>query len=471
MAENVLEPKMPAQEAAPSARRPSYLQLILILLCFLAGNLFVRADLERWPHQSYLQLSEETIQELKAQPWKVLLPIHTMGGQYWFASTSLLPVDLLQRLLTPRGAFLFLNALVVFVSFWTSWFACRRLIFTCTFTLCMAFGTQLHYSYALSGTVVLYLQIIYVEINLLCLYHILFGSAQQGKWRVGFLISLVLFAFGFDTWYNYFLYLWLAGAFLFFYSWRHGESWRCHRLLFVLGSATIIACIHLPIKLSYSPQHFKPGCEDELILGYHSPALFIEDFLSNCISYTYISLMNYAPPFMLASNASFSLGSAGILHEQHGYHSEMSQLVVMHYLFLWYFYAGIVFAVFLFFLGRSLFQALSKGSKESLCLSLMLLGIATGSATHLLIKYRPYMSVPSLSYKCMPSILATTILLAYLLDRFQARIRMRWLALSCACLVWSLVLYGGLARPRFLSHLNMQVGLGTYPDPMKKIFR
>lgn len=449
----------------------TYLQLTLILLGLLVGNLLVRGGLERWPHQPYLQLSQETIEELKAQPWKVFLPVCTGGGQCWFASTSLLLLDLFQQLLTPLGAFLFLNALTIIVSFWTSWFACRSLVFTCSFTLCMAFGTQLHYSYVLSGTDVINLQIIYLEINLLCLYKLLFETTHQGRWRAGFVISLVLLAFGFDTWYNYFLYLWLAGAFLFCYSWRHQEPERYSRLGFVLACATLIACIHLPIKLCYSSQHFTGGKEDELILGYQSPALFIEDFFSNLMTYTYISLMNYAPPFLLASNSSFHLGASGILQEQHGYHSDMSQLVVMHHLFLWYYYAGIVFAVFLFCLVRSLIHALRFGSRESLCLSLILLGVATGSATHLLIKYRPYMSVPSLSYKCMPSILATTILLAHLLDRLQARIQRRWLAVGCVCLAWCVVLYGGLTRPRFLSHLNTQVGLGTYPDPLKKIFR
>ena len=99
----------------------------------------------------------------------------------------------------------------------------------------------------------------------------------------------------------------------------------------------------------------------------------------------------------------------------------------------------------------------------------LLLLVAAGSATHVMIKYRPYMSVPSLSYKCLISIFGATVLLAYLLTVARPCFRHAW---GYRCLVgctWSIILLGAVFRPAYLSHLNGKVGLAGYPNPIKGV--
>jgi len=389
------------------------------------------------------------------------------GGQTWWATSSLLVLDALDRTLTPRYTFVVLNLLTVFVSFWTSWIALRSRVFTYTFAICMAFGTHLHYSFALAGAMVLYLQIIYLEIILLCFYNVLRGTGKQWAWRAGFAGSLAFFAMGFDTWYNFLLYVCLACALLYWFCRRSGDTQYIPRLRFIVITALAIACVHIPVKLANSQQHFRPGQEDELIVAYRKPVLILEDFTSNVITYTYMSLMNYAPPFLLTSNSQFAFKDEGILEEQHGYHEQYSHLVAMHHHFLWHFSAGIVFAFFAWGLWRSIVGALRDHSTSHLIVALMLLGVLAGAGTHLLIKFRPYLSVPSLTYKCMPGVLATTILLSYGLMKWQERFRSTTKYAVVVVLVWGMIVYGGLTRPARLSFLNSTVGLGSYPDPIR----
>src|SRR5262249_52036832 len=144
--------------------------------------------------------------------------------------------------------------------------------------------------------------------------------------------------------------------------------------------------------------------------------------------------------------------------------------VLNHHLFLWYFHAGMIFAVYLYLLGRWSVGALRTGSLTLACLAVLLIGVGAGSATHVMIKYRPYMSVPALSYKCMPSILAVTYLLAFLLMKLQRRFPGSVLAGAVVGGCWVLVLCGGLARPAMLSHLHTKVGLARLPvDPAARL--
>lgn len=447
------------------------LELWLVLALLVGGNFFVRNVLERWNHASYFTLAGTDLDELKSQPWKALLPIYIGGGQTWWAATSQLVVELMIRATSPRAAFYLLNAIAIVATFWISWHALRSRIFTYTATICIAFGTQLHYSYALSGTFCMYLQIVYLEWILLCLYRLLSEDRPPRIWKIGYVVGLIVYALGFDHWYNYLLFIVLCAPLLWVYHRRVGLGLRNRQVGFVTAVALVVACLHLSIKLNYSGQHFTPGREDELIAVYRYPLLAVEDFVSNVFTYNFITLTNYAPPFVLGSNSDFRLGTDVILAEQHGYHPSHTQLVAMHHRFLWYFYAGLTFAGYAYLLVSSVVRALRNGSAKWLAASLMLIGIFAGAGTHMLIKYRPYMSVPSLTYKCLPAVLASTVLLAYALMLWRSMPSRRRLSSVGIGLVWLTVLYGGLARPRVLSHLNQQVGLASYPDPLAHLFK
>jgi hypothetical protein len=125
----------------------------------------------------------------------------------------------------------------------------------------------------------------------------------------------------------------------------------------------------------------------------------------------------------------------------------------------------------------SLVNALRKAFREKstayLWVALVLLLIGCGFAIHSIVKFRPYLSVPVLGYRCTTSIMSVTVLLAMGLHRAESWLGKRGQAVIVA-VVWSLVFYAGLTRPHYLSHLSVQVGLERYHDPaanLRKLLR
>src|SRR5262249_2681794 len=89
----------------------------------------------------------------------------------------------------------------------------------------------------------------------------------------------------------------------------------------------------------------------------------------------------------------------------------------------------------------------------------------TGSATHLLIKYRPYLSEPFLQYKAFVSIMGITVLSCALYARAHRSLTSgrRKLLTSCAL---ALLISSALLRPSALSAMSQRGGMGTLPDPI-----
>jgi hypothetical protein len=474
--------KPTALESAPAewaisgirAAAPHRARLLLVLIALgaiLIGNFLTRRYLERWQHVSYFELAGTTNAGVLAKGWRLLLPINTSQDQYCWCTTGSVVVVALEQLTSPRTTFCLLNGLLIVVTFWTSWLALRSATFTLTMTLGMAFGTQLHYAYALSSIYAFYLFLSYLSINLLCALKLLVGHSASRSWGLLYLVSLLLMALCHETWLNYCVFLWIAGGFLYLYIRKYHRPCSVQRLLFVVGSATLLACVYIPIKVHYGRQHFRAGAEDEIILGYAHFSLAADDFVSNVITYNYMAFTNYVPPPFLSSFSDYFHNNEVIRSEQHGYHPQLANLVETHHLLFWRYQAGAVFCAFLYLLVKASTRALRGGSPRWACVAILLLPVATGSATHDMIKFRPYLSVPSLSYKCLISIFGVTLLISYLLMIAQAHFRRSWLRRSLIALMWSTILVAAALRPAYLSHLNTLVGLGGYPDPLQGVYR
>jgi hypothetical protein len=96
--------------------------------------------------------------------------------------------------------------------------------------------------------------------------------------------------------------------------------------------------------------------------------------------------------------------------------------------------------------------------------------IAVGFSTHLLIKFRPYNSVPALPYKAIVSILGVSLLTSYLVSLAGKRLGMvRYRVLVAS--VMATVFVAGFTRPRMLSVLLAQVGLQGFSDPLGDALR
>jgi hypothetical protein len=461
----------PATSAARSWR---YLHLgaaILGLLTLLAANYYLRARLERTPLPPYTVFEDNKV----PFTWRLLLP-YDMGaasnasnapGTYHWFTTGLAVVSFCEQYAKPNKVFYALNALVIVSSFFLTWPMFRSHVFSFTVAVCMGLGTQLHWVYVCSSLMAFYLFIIYLQANLLCLVKVL--ETGHRYWRAGFVASLVLLALNHEQWLDYFGFLLLGCAFLGTYSWRRGLPDLRPRVVFLLLSSCAVAAVYLTVRMSYGRQQYHPGDESEMIFNYGSRTLAAEDLFSNVVTYIYLAFSNYFPPCFVASNSLVRHGPEAIIAEQHGYHAAQSHLVAMHHLFSWYYLAGIVFAVFAFSLYSNARAALRDGSTRSVYLTLWLLLIASGFAIHALVKYRPYLSVPVLTYKCMTSVVGVAYLLAFCLREVRDRLPVRLLYPACVLLTWGVLAYGALTRPAYLSGLNKQVGMTGIPDPMRHL--
>jgi hypothetical protein len=448
------------------------LAVALGVLLILAGNYVLRSKLERTPLPPYQVFPEDRV----PISWRLLLPVDMgqacQGPNYpatyhWFTTGTTL-VKLFEARFSPNGVFYFLNAALIVCSFAFSWWMFRSAVFSFTLALCMGLSTQFSWVYVCSSIVAHYLFLIYMQANVLCLLK----TVETGRrcWQVAFAGTLVLLALCHETWLDYLGFVTLASACLLLYARRASMPELKRRVLVVLSVSWCVAAVYLAIRLNYGRQQYRPGHESEMIFTYSRRTLAVEDFLSNVITYIYLAISNYFPPWLVSSNSLYRIGPERIIAEQHGYHQAQTHLVVMHHLFYWYFWAGIVFAVFAYFLVRTGKTALRRGSVRHAHLFMAMLMVACGFTLHALVKYRPYMSVPLLTYKCMTSNLGVAFLLAGCSMYARHWLpRPKWVCPTVIALAWGVIVYGALARPAYLSHLSHQVGMGSLPDPRRNL--
>ena len=447
------------------------ISLVLGLVFIVAANFVLRQTLEHTRLPAYPIFPDDKI----PWSWRLLLPTdigaaengyHAKGTYHWI-TTGLTVVKIAEQYFSPNAVFYACNALCIIGSFVCTWLMFRSAVFSYSVAICMAFGTQFHWVYVCSPITAFYIYVVFLEANLLCMYKVLRGGER--RWQLTFAGTLVLLALNHEQWLSYLAFLMPACAFVWLWAGKAGLPEVRRRVLFVAIFSGMLAAGYLAIRLQYGEQQSRPGDEDAMIFMYSSRVMAVEDFISNVISLLYIAISNYFPPFLVGSNSLYLYGRDGVIAAQDGYHAQQTHLVAMHHLFYWYFFAGITFAVFVYFLARNARTALHKGSTRHLHLTLCMLLIAAGFAIHALIKYRPYLSVPLLTYKCMTSNVGVAYLIGYCLMYGRQSIRRRWLSGALVVVVWATIAYGGLTRPAYLSDLAGQVGLTPVPDPLRKL--
>jgi hypothetical protein len=398
---------------------------------------------------------------------RFLLPVHFEGDRYTWSATGFLFLVLLQAFVSNKVALVLANVFLVLVTFATSWRAYRSAIFTLTTCLCMALGTQFYYAYAFSGCTIFLLLVAYAEVNLLALKLLLESRGDDRRLKALFLASLIACALCYDTWFDYASFLLLASAYLHVIARRRGIAEWSRVLRFTVGSTLGVACAYLAVRLRYVTEFTTKGHEHELIFGYSSPVLALEDLASNFVTYVYLAFSNYLPPWLVASSSLLREGDQGLIAAQNGYNPERAQLVVMHHHFLWHMNAGAVVALFLSGATRVLRRSLRGGAWRDVHLTVICLLIATGSTTHLLIKFRPFLSVPTLTYKGVLGILGVTILVGHALMTARERWSPRaWKA--AVAVTWLVVVWSAFTRPAMFAALNARAGAAApSPDPLE----
>lgn len=400
---------------------------------------------------------------------RFFLPIEFEGARKMWSATGFMPLVVLQALISNKAAYVLIHGLATVTTFLTTWAARRSQTFTLATTACIAFGTQFHYVYSTSGCMIFILLVIYAQTNLLALHQML--RTGRPAWRALFVASLVACALCYDTWVDYAAFLVLATLYLALIARRRGLAGWTRELRFAGAATAAVLGLFLLVRvgLMNDGQFTKPGHEHEIVSlrgGVPMMVLALEDVLSNYVTYLYIACSNYLPPPFVMSNALLLLGGEPIAAAQNGYEAHHAQVVIDHHQFLWYIHAGVVLCLFVRWWGGVLIRSLRGQGMKSVQLSVVGLLIATGSLTHCLIKFRPFMSMPTLSYKCVLSVFGVSLLIGYALQAARER---------CAPSTWRVVVAlfcgllaaGAIARPRMIVEAGQAfVGREPLPDPL-----
>ena len=403
---------------------------------------------------------------LRDNPLELLLPQELESGR-WLWCTSTFPVlFILYKLISPLGVYILLSSVLITTSFVTSWLALRSLVFSSIVAFSLGFGTQLAYISTMGNTVAFYLFLSYVCVNLLIAVRLVLAPSPVPGLIAGFIMSLVVVAVSMEWWLNYAVCLVVGFGFVGAWERRHGVGQRGAgaALIAVVSLATLV--LYLAIRLRVAAQYVSPGAEEELLVTYRSWPLMVEDVVANFFTYMYITIGNYLPSFFFGSNSQTYLGDPIILAGQNGYHPQKTQLVVMSHLFLWRFYAGVMVGFFCFAGIGWLRRALSRPVVEDVVMAALFLAVIAGCGTHLIIKYRPYISAPALGYKAVVSIFFFTLLMAYAAVAARRRFKHEVGYQATLAGLWSIILLGAVTRPAMLNVMLEHVGLEGYGDPL-----
>lgn len=437
--------------------------LAALLALIVAGQLAFKVG---WEAGTVLSVQYVPDQAFK-KPLKLLVPFTLEGGYVRWSTTGMVVTTVLDHVWGPANTIYVLASLLTVVSFVVSWLAFRSLVFTLTFTLWMAFGPQFNFAWVNASCSIYYLLAIYAQINLLFLYWLLAKPTESSLWvGVGFVASLVVLAFCWETWLDYFVFLCVVAVLgLLVRHWHKAAV--PGRPGFVLAAAFAVAVPYLAVRVAYGGNHNAGGSECELLTQHQHLSLMWEDYFSNVATYLFITVNNFVPHWVMTSSSVVSLGEAKLVAAQNGYHAAYAHFVPMHYHYFWHFHAGIVFCAVAFAAVFLLRRAFTRPTVPVLVAGALLVLVVTGFSTHSLIKFRPYLSVPVLAYKATLSILGMAVLLAYLTHLAWHHWKGGLRAVGVVGLAWSLALVCGLTHPGWQAALLYKVGLGGPPDPLR----
>lgn len=399
--------------------------------------------------------------------WKLLLPIREFTGAWSGAIIITHLVEL--RIGVPNTWYLF-NALLVVVSFGTSWMVFRSIAFSYTFAICMGFGTHFVHTYALSGGMASPLIACGFEILLACTYRFVVSARHGRWWAAAFGASLLMTVLSYEGWLDLSVFMCAAALLFAMVAFHHRAVTSGRRLAAVGATVAVVTIAYMIVKtrLGYGQTN---GSESDIVFNYRQWSPLIEDVASNIVTHLYMSVTNFLPPMLTSSTALYEIGGDGLVALQRGYHPAVSYLVPMHYLFLWRYAAGALALGLGLLCVRLVVRVWRRPSRDAMVVIAGLLMMWLAGSTHALVKIRPMKVAPVMSYHVLVGVIGAALLVAYGILIIWRDWRRAMLRVSATAFVWGVVFYGALARPAMLSHLVAQAGLGEglYPDPMRDL--
>jgi hypothetical protein len=458
-------------------QRNRSLRFLWGLPLLLAVNVFLRSVLEQSDARLYAFLPRhypsETVYIFSHYPWwRLLLPLKELTGVW---NANLIMTHILEQVLTPAQVWYLFFAALIIVSFALSWYVFRSTVFSYTLAICLGFGTHLHHTYAVSGTVSINLLIILFLILLFLAYKIISSEEKKLRWQVLFVAILILTAIQYEVWLDFLVFGWGSCLFLFVYFYRNKERKYMGRLLFIVVTTNLVAFLYLYLKIFAFPMSHASGTESDMVFNYPVMTPLVEDLISNYFTQLYMVVTNFLPPQLLFSNSLYLYGSDQLIEWQNGYHQAYSSFVPMHYIFLWRYYAGgvaVLFFIGLYKLVKKSWERSPTNKTDYVILSIFMVMMAVGGPTHMLVKFRPMKSMPLLGYHVMVGVLGAALVISYLLMMARRNMRNTKLSYLVVGIVWGIVFLAALTRPVYLGEMSRLVGVNTgggYPNPWQTL--
>jgi len=276
------------------------------LAALVAANLFLRHSLEH-SHQYILVFFDEIFpaaaQKYRAGAYswaQLLLPNPDLGGSW--STTTLVLTNWLEGKLGAAATWELLNVLVVAASFAIGLAAFGSLVFACTLALALGFGTELYQAYATGGPVGLNLLIVYFELLLFCGWRAVMAERHARAWQAAFVVVAIVTALGYEGWLDIVVLAWIATPLLAIALWRFGQQHRIGRLGFVVGALTVIAVVHVVIKVKTGYGQV-PGAESDVVFNYPMFSPAAEDVVSNALTHLYTVITGFLPASFVSSSA------------------------------------------------------------------------------------------------------------------------------------------------------------------------
>lgn len=443
------------------------------LMALLAANLYLRHVLEDAPRYLYSFLDTFYPDQVpvifgELPKWRLLLPLPELTGAW--AATTLLLTWLVERVLTPAGAWYLFNGVSIVVAFTTSWVVFRSVVFSFTFAICVGFGTHYYHAYAVTGGIASYLLISYNMLLLCTFTQVVRGARPATLWMAAFAGSVLLNVLAYEGWLDVLVAVWVASPFAYMGLRRLGLVLEARRLVRMTAALTAVGVAYVFAKVTLGFGQ-RPGAESDIVLNYDRIWPVIDDVVSNAFTHAYMSVSNFLPPVFAGASSLYVLGPEYLIEAQHGYHEPFLYLVPMHQVFHWRYFAGVAVTLLAGALALTGTRLWKQPSPWLIALGVFLALTLVAGPTHTAVKFRPMKSMPVMTYHITVGVIGMSLVLSWLATTAWREWRRRWLAGAAVAAIWMLVFYGALARPPYLAHMSAQVGLGEhlYPNPMRTL--
>lgn len=438
---------------------------VLVLVCLVFVNIGFKLLLVNSETQRINMGSIEVVaSEFEKNPVSLLLPM-SVNGRSLYSPSGMVPLVVLKSMLGFNGAYIAINTFFIITLFACSYFYKKDILFSFFVSVFWVFNEPIIHLFYIGGLLVGYVFLVYLTLNMFFLVKV-FSSPSSKMYPVLFLASLVLLLLSWEHALNYVVFLYSLLV-VFMMLTNHCAKKMVPRYARLLSVATLISLAYFIVRFHFSGDIRAKGSEDELLFTSNSYWILVEDFVANAFTYLYMAATYIMPLSVVQSNALVFLGKQGIMFNLNGW-PDPYFLSFYHSVFFWQNMAGAIFAAYIFMLFKLFVRMRDDPSVDNFSLFFLALFILIGSSVHLLIKFRPYMSIPILAYKGVSSIFALSIFVAYVISVMRQKNK----AFANTLMVMFVICFmvNGVFRPRLYNYTSSVIWTSvSYPDPVALI--